>query len=173
MTLPYEVTTGPTVAARRYRLLAMLIDCVPLFFVNLALGSLLNPQWFNATTGNGSLSSSGGLLGLLFVNPFKDPYWFSNLVFAAVAALYFWWTHARWGQTLGKKICRIKVVTVDGEPLTSRQSALRAVFYAGQVMIPYLGIPLALADQLTIAASEKRCLHDIVTGTVVIDVPRM
>ncbi|RCG27824.1 RDD family protein [Sphaerisporangium album] len=164
--------TDPAVAARRYRLLAMLIDCVPLFFVNLALGSLLNPQWFNTTVGDASLSSSGGLLGVLFVNPFQDPYWFSDQVFAAVAGLYFWTCHFRWGQTLGKKLCRIKVVTTDGNPLTSRQSALRAVFYCGVIMIPYVGVPLALADQLMIAGSERRCLHDILAGTVVIKAPR-
>ncbi|GII61279.1 hypothetical protein Skr01_13640 [Sphaerisporangium krabiense] len=168
MTLPLDVMAGPAVAARRHRLLAMLIDGVLLFLLNLVLIALLEPGLFGGSAAGADSDSSGGSLALFFGNPFHDPYWFTDLLLSVIAALYFWGTHVRWGRTLGKKLCGIKVVSLDGGPLTSRQAGVRAASYSVVVMVPYIGLALALADQLWIVGPGKRCLHDLLAGTVVI-----
>ncbi|GII82636.1 hypothetical protein Ssi03_06260 [Sphaerisporangium siamense] len=169
MTLPLEVMAGPAVAARRHRLLAMLIDGVLLFLVNLCLAALLEPRWFGGSAAGAYPDSSGGALEVYFGNPFRDPYWFIDLMVGVIAALYFWGTHLRWGRTLGKRLCHIKVVSLDGGALTSRQAGVRAASYSLVVLVPYIGLALAFADQLWLLGPGKRCLHDLLADTVVIE----
>ncbi len=77
------------------------------------------------------------------------------------------------GQSVGKKILKIRIVRTDG----SRASLLRLVLLRYGVttalsVIPYFGSLWALADSLAIFGSEHKCLHDRIADTIVVDVSR-
>ncbi len=70
------------------------------------------------------------------------------------------------GQTLGKKILRIKVVRTDGAP-----ASLGRIFWLRNVVNGLIGIvPLyALIDHVFIFFGESRqCLHDKIADTIVV-----
>ncbi len=73
------------------------------------------------------------------------------------------------GQTLGKKVAGIKVVTQDGELPTLRKHFLKrysVYFVPGQ--IPVVGQILSTLNILFIFGKNKRCVHDIAAGTKVV-----
>ncbi|GAA1017450.1 hypothetical protein Aple_032560 [Acrocarpospora pleiomorpha] len=117
-------------------------------------------------------SASGESIFSSFVNPYAgNPEWRIEVVATVFLGIYFWLLHARWGQTLGKRLCRLKVVSsTTGEVPNIRDSGLRALVHPVLTAIPYLGAVLYLADALWMFADPKRrCLHDVIAKTVVID----
>jgi uncharacterized RDD family membrane protein YckC len=89
--------------------------------------------------------------------------WFVGL------SLFQWWRISSSGQSLGKKWLGIRIVKMDGSPVT---------FGSGvglRVIVPYLvgGIPLigtafGLINIVMIFSVDRRCLHDHLAGTKVI-----
>ncbi len=69
------------------------------------------------------------------------------------------------GQTVGKMAVRIKVQSRNGGPLSLGQSALRFLGYVVSVLPIFLGLVIALFDR------ERRAFHDILAGTVVVELP--
>jgi uncharacterized RDD family membrane protein YckC len=74
------------------------------------------------------------------------------------------------GQTIGKKLLGIKIVRTDG----SRASLKRVFFLRWCVpgligQIPFLGPFFGLIDPLFIFGDEKRCIHDLIADTIVVD----
>jgi uncharacterized RDD family membrane protein YckC len=94
-------------------------------------------------------------------------------MFLAMAGLVVWncvWLH-RYGQTLGKRALRIRIVRTNGERAgLGRIFLLRflPVFLLG--LIPFLGPLLSLADTLLIFRDSRQCLHDQFADTVVVRV---
>lgn len=87
------------------------------------------------------------------------------LVFAAIHA---WPLHVG-GQTWGKRLLGIRIVTLDGRPVT----ALRAIFaryFPLQVVsgIPCLGALVVLGSLCMIFRQDRRCGHDFIAGTRVV-----
>ena len=70
--------------------------------------------------------------------------------------------HWLWGQTLGKMALQIKVVSMDGGPLTFGQAAGR--YFATFLSAIILCIGFIMAGIRT----DKRALHDLLAGTRVI-----
>jgi uncharacterized RDD family membrane protein YckC len=70
--------------------------------------------------------------------------------------------HWRWGQTVGKMLLRVRVVQVDGAPISLGQSLLRFIGY----FVSYL--TLLLGYLLAGFRSDKRALHDLIAGTRVV-----
>jgi uncharacterized RDD family membrane protein YckC len=74
------------------------------------------------------------------------------------------------GQTLGKRLMGIKIVRTDGDRAT-----LGRIFFARMVAIsvlgyiPYLGMVIRLIDICMIFGAERRCLHDLIADTIVIE----
>ena len=74
------------------------------------------------------------------------------------------------GQTIGKKLLNIKIVRVDGS-----RASLRRIFFLRILVNSLLGaIPLAggiysLVDVLFIFGEQRRCVHDYIAGTIVIN----
>lgn len=94
------------------------------------------------------------------------------LVILTIAALwsYQWYLVTTTGQTLGKRWAGIRIVKVDGSPLTFVSGVvLRSWVFALLSAIPGIGALVALADVLAIFGSERRCLHDQLAGTTVIE----
>ncbi len=76
----------------------------------------------------------------------------------------------QYGQTIGKKIVGIKVVGTDGShvPLW-RIFFVRYVCNTVLTMIPFLGGLYSLVDCLMIFGEPRRCVHDYLANTIVIN----
>ncbi len=83
----------------------------------------------------------------------------------ACVPLYHVLLWSRRGQTGGKMAVRIKVQSRHGGPLSLGQSALRFSGYVVSVLPIFLGLVIALFDR------ERRAFHDILAGTVVVELP--
>lgn len=88
-----------------------------------------------------------------------------QLLFVA-ANVYFLWKN---GQTLGKKIMRIKIVKMsDEKPVLQDSYVLRSFFPAVLTQLPFLGLIFVVLDISFIFREDKRCMHDLIAGTKVI-----
>jgi uncharacterized RDD family membrane protein YckC len=72
---------------------------------------------------------------------------------------------ARDGQSLGKKATHIRIVNADG----SKASFVKLVFLRGMLagvlgLIPFF----SMADALFIFRNDRRTIHDMIAGTIVI-----
>jgi uncharacterized RDD family membrane protein YckC len=76
---------------------------------------------------------------------------------------------ARNGQTIGKKLLGIKVVRVDGSPVSLfRVFFLRYVCNTFLTLIPVAGSLYSLVDVLMIFSESRRTVHDHIADTIVI-----
>lgn len=76
---------------------------------------------------------------------------------------------ARRGQSVGKLLTGIRIVRTDGSPA----GFLHAFLLRGTVpvvieLIPILGFVFWIVDSSFIFRSDRRCLHDLIAGTVVV-----
>ena len=75
------------------------------------------------------------------------------------------------GQTIGKKAVGTKIVDDEGNPVTfSGQLLKRYGFYFFIGLVPVAGSLLNLVNIITIFGAKKKCIHDMVGGTQVVDV---
>jgi uncharacterized RDD family membrane protein YckC len=77
---------------------------------------------------------------------------------------------SRYGQTIGKRIMGIAIVTMDNRVPPVLQLIVQRYliqWLAGRV--PVVGGILRMVDILTIFRADKRCIHDHLAGTKVID----
>lgn len=75
------------------------------------------------------------------------------------------------GQTVGKKICNIKVLSNKGVPISGNHyvaKRLLPMWIASQ--IPIVGQFISLIDSVLIFRKNKKCLHDDIAGTIVVKV---
>jgi uncharacterized RDD family membrane protein YckC len=75
---------------------------------------------------------------------------------------YYTYFHGSTGQTLGKMICKLKVIQVNGKPLGYGKAFLRWAGYIISSFIFYLGFLWAVWDK------DKQAWHDKIAGTYVI-----
>ncbi|GGY26155.1 RDD family protein [Rhodanobacter panaciterrae] len=77
----------------------------------------------------------------------------------------------RSGQTIGKRALDIAIVRTDGNRVgLGRYIFLRVVPITLIGMIPVVGKLCTLADVLLIFGKERRCVHDLLADTIVVDV---
>lgn len=76
-----------------------------------------------------------------------------------IGAGYFIGFHYQWGQTFGKMLLQIRVVRMDGGPLTLGQSIGR--YFATYLSAIILSIGFIMAG----LRRDKRALHDLLAGT--------
>ena len=112
---------------------------------------------------------------------FRDRWWILSILLIAVASYLLLNGYTLWrnGQTLGKKIMGIAMVAAagaaeDGHYLGSpaplwKLIGLRALFFPllFVVILPWVAA-LPVIDQLFVFRKSRRCLHDLVAGTVVV-----
>lgn len=94
---------------------------------------------------------------------------FIALSFIVIFILNLIYLH-RNGQTIGKKALNIKIVRTD----YSRASLPRIIFLRYIVIgflggIPGIGVFITFADYLMIFGKERRCLHDYIADTIVVE----
>ena len=87
----------------------------------------------------------------------QDPYYSACLVLVGGIFFGWFWTHG--GQTLGMRAWKIKLETVDGQPVTWRHAAVRGVSALLGAACLGLGYFWVLVD------SERRSFQDIASGT--------
>ena len=111
---------------------------------------------------------------------YRDSWWIVWVFLLAVASYLILNGYGLWrgGQTLGKKLMHIAMVPADGvvdgqyghtpAPLW-KLICLRSLFFPllFVVIAPPLTV-LPIIDQLFIFGKRRRCLHDLVAGTVVV-----
>lgn len=155
------------IAARRHRFGASLIDGLILTVSGVAVRAV---ALSGSAPDGGEQAAGSGWLDFWFANPYAgNPLWYLDVAVAIIYFLYFWICHAYWGQTIGKRLCRLRVVRADGNPLTLSQAGVRSALSAAGTLAPYVGLLFSLVDGLWIFGPSKRCLHDVVAGTVVVD----
>lgn len=74
------------------------------------------------------------------------------------------------GQTIGKRALLIKIVTLSGELPSIKKHLLKrygVYFLIGQV--PLVGQILSTANLLIVLGKQKRCGHDYLAGTLVVN----
>ena len=155
------IEPGLAKAGRAQRLLAVIIDSmligVPAIILAIALPAY---QAYVERAGGQPAINNGALIGAMSV--------FGIFVIGYVAYQCYWiWKN---GQTLGKKLMKIKIVRIDG----SRASFPRIVFVRALVPalvggIPLVGILFSLTDALFIFGEPQRCVHDYLADTIVIN----
>ena len=74
------------------------------------------------------------------------------------------------GQTIGKKALGIKIVTMGNQQAKLSHLSKRVAFNLLVPQIPVVGSVISIIDCLFIFRKSKRCLHDQIAGTQVVDV---
>ncbi len=95
----------------------------------------------------------------------------------AFAFLFFVLIHGyflhRNGQTIGKKLLGIRIANLDGSvPDLARLLFLRYLPVSLITLIPTTGNYLSLIDVLFIFQASRRCVHDMIAGTIVVETYR-
>lgn len=75
---------------------------------------------------------------------------------------YYIMFHWLWGQTIGKMVVGIRVVTVDAAPISLPVSILRWLGYFVSAL------PLLIGYVMAGVRGDKRALHDLIAGTRVV-----
>ncbi len=115
------------------------------------------------TSPSGSRSDDGdalvGLLAILAV--------FGGIVVGGAVQVLM---QLKYGQSVGKKLFKLKVVRLDGSPVDLWRLVLlrNVVPHVASQMCGLIG----LVDAAFIFGVEQRCLHDLIADTLVVDVSR-
>jgi eukaryotic-like serine/threonine-protein kinase len=174
---PYA-STAPTPATLGLRFLAGCIDSL-LLSVPLVASTVL---WI------GSLDAL--VTPDIYQNPRLIIVLLKNL---ALASLYYGLLEGRWGASLGKAVCRLRLVRADRNPPGFLRASLRAALYIGVSLLPgavlwslrldwtraevnWIAAPLSLAQPALLAlmflTARRRNgfagVHDLATGTRVV-----
>jgi len=81
-----------------------------------------------------------------------------------------WYLISTTGRSLGKRWCRLKIIRNDGGPVTFMSGVvLREWLPFALRMIPGMGTLFGLADPLFVFFQDRRCIHDHIAGTRVIE----
>ncbi len=148
---PRQTTTARgVIATRSARLAAVMIDYVCVLFVTVPVLSSAILVAASEQKAFSELAVTATLAGLF--------------VLGIVQASYL----VRQGQTIGKKLLKIRIVDhVDGEiPHWSRVLGMRYLLNTALRQIPLY----AFVDVLFIFGVEQRCVHDYLAGTKVIEI---
>ena len=147
-------TDGPVLATRWQRFGAVLIDGALVFAAVWVVGKLL-PWDIWAVDPNMTIWTTTPVANILV----------SMLAFAAVHAYLL----VKRGQTVGKFALGIRITRPDGSlPSLGRVLGLRYFLGYATTILPVLGQVYGLIDCLTIFRSSRRCLHDVIADTIVV-----
>lgn len=159
-----EIFEGLRKADRLTRLLAAILDglvvSIPVF------GIAISVSIYMGITHSGSASAdwTNGDTALLVV--------VGSALMLYIAGFAAYQIHLLWknGQTLGKKLMQVKIVRRDGSRADlPRLLVLRYLIPVVLGAVPFVGGLFSLVDSLFIFSEEKRCLHDLMADTIVID----
>jgi len=156
LTLPVEAR-GNRLARRLTRFAASFLDglimLVPTLLLTWGLYALFGRRFWDA-----ELDATGILLGF-------GASIVGALVYLAINGRLL----ARHGQTVGKRICDIRIVKTDGRlPTLGESYGKRYLILLLFRAIPVVGPFLFILDALPIFRQSRRCIHDEIAGTIVV-----
>ena len=138
-------------ASRLKRLFARLLDGI------FGLVSALIPGFVLTFLSDGSLDPGSFMLGFT--------------VGAFSFAIYQWYLLATTAQTIGKKYLKIKIITKNGEQAGFFVNVvLREWVLSSSGILPPIGLIIYIVNILFIFRNDRRCIHDLIAGTVVISI---
>jgi uncharacterized RDD family membrane protein YckC len=85
-----------------------------------------------------------------------------QILLLVLAGTYFVWQWSHGGQTLPMRTWRLRLITVDGKPLTVRQATGRYVLAITGVLLCGIGVFWAFFDR------DRQFLHDRLAGTKIV-----
>ena len=143
-------------ADRGTRLAAKILDGLVGFVGIGILAALLIPMAISQRNGG-----SGSLFLIVFV----------AATACLVLTVLIWnliWLH-RYGQTIGKRIVKVRIVRSDGERADlGRIVGLRIILVMILGAIPLLGPLFSLVNVCFIFRDDRRCIHDLMADTIVV-----
>lgn len=146
-----------TLAGRGSRLGAVLIDSVILIPILIGI-AMVTGFWdyFITRAANGiPLSLNENLIAFLV----------GHSLFLLLNGIFL----ANHGQTIGKRIMKVKIVDMDGKQVGFlKLYSLRYLAFSFISQIPVAGGLLSIINVLFIFGKPRRCLHDLLTGTQVV-----
>ncbi len=114
----------------------------------------------------------GGVFKRLETNPYLTlgEHFFLFLAGLAVFMAVNGYLLAREGQTVAKRLLGMRIVDLEGNLLPFWRLFIYRYLFLGLLgLIPLFGTLLGLVNALFIFRSDRRCLHDHLAGTIVID----
>lgn len=149
-----ELQSGPELARRGTRLAAAIIDGV----IGMIYGfAILYFTGFWSIVSNGEQPSFLFSVGMII---------FSFIGFVLIHGYFLY----HYGQTIGKKALDIKIVGLDNQKPQLSDLLLKRYLPISLVgIIPMIGSFLPLVDVLFIYRKDRRCVHDLIAGTKVVD----
>lgn len=157
--------SGPgELAGRGTRLGAILLDV-------LILGVAEGPAIFGgiramAAGGATAMTDRMAVLRAIYLhNPYMPITGVLFCIWAVITIVFV----ARYGQSIGKRICGIKVVRTDGSKASFwRIFLLRNLVNGIPSVIPIVSTIYFLVDSLMIFSESRQCLHDKIASTIVV-----
>lgn len=145
----------PQLAKKSTRLLAAMIDLI-VFVASFTLPFVI-ASWIGGDFSN-TLKTTSGAVGMIVV----------VYLLMALIQMFLLIKH---GQTIGKRALGIKIVKESDNSLPGfvKVYLLRSFVPNLLAGIPYAGVAIYLADLLFIFRDDRRCLHDLIAQTIVIN----
>jgi uncharacterized RDD family membrane protein YckC len=143
----------PNLAGRGSRLLAVLIDG---FLFALCCIPALIAMFAGDSSDNDTIKIIGGII--------------AGVAFLALLAIQIYLLTTR-GQTIGKKMMSVKIVKyADGSSPGFVHACLLRLIVPGFINgIPFVGSLFPIVDACFIFGDERRCIHDLIAGTKVVN----
>jgi uncharacterized RDD family membrane protein YckC len=111
------------------------------------------------------------VMGMLFGDAESDNSSFSvnldtgpSLIYFLLVMAYYFFFELTSGQTIGKKLLKVRVVSLDGQPLTPGKVALRTILR----IIDGLPIFYLVGFICVLASKQKQRIGDMAAGTAVV-----
>ncbi len=150
------VGDGEVLAQRKDRFLAAIIDSVIGLLVGLPFVFLVGPY-----LGFENFESQPGYQYLIPATIF------SFIMFALIHGYML----SQHGQTVGKKVLKIKIVSTEDKKVgLVKLLILRYLPISVVTLVPIAGSFLPALDALFIFRKDQRCVHDLIAGTKVVKV---
>lgn len=168
----YAVGGDQQLADRGVRLLAVLADSGMVLVAMLpAMTLIFEMIKLEAAAKQGGEEAEMQMAGIMESMNYTGPIIAGVLLLALmIANLYFLTTR---GQTLGKMVCKIRIVDLAGQnPGFVKAVLLRAVVPGIIGAVPVVGSIFSLVDPLFIFREDRRCIHDLIAGTNVVAAPK-
>ena len=149
--IPDNNTQQFILASRMKRLFARLLDGV------FGLVSALVPGFVLTFLSDGNFDPESFLLGAV--------------VGIICFVIYQWYLLATTAQTIGKKYLKIKIVNKNGEQAGFFVNVVLREWLMGLIgIIPAIGGIIQIVNILFIFRDDRKCIHDLIAGTVVVSV---
>ena len=141
---------APRLATINQRFAAHFVDVLVFVLPSFAIGVGFGPDAF--------FSEQGATRFLAYVG-----------LAALVPALLQWFLIANYGQTVGKRVFKTKIVRVDGSPPDFFHGVvLRSWLGCLPALVPIVGYAYVVVDSLYVFRRDRRTLRDRIAGTRVV-----